>query len=142
MFVGKTRLIDNEQVRNLDPEAMALMIQTKSGSNCSYIFTHTKTNCFGYGEYHGASPICGSPDKPNAEVRALLALLAKYKRAKNKRYCVTISERARDYTIKSPRLPDLRTKVIMKDHGTCYGDLYEGSKLIGRTAIFEDDKQN
>jgi pantoate--beta-alanine ligase len=139
--IGTTRLLDNERIRTIHPPE-GFLIQTRSGKNATVFYAHFKTAKLKVGQHEGICSINGSPISPSREVKALFARLTKYEAAKSSavRFTLDVSPTERDYTLTVTGLPDLRARIKMKKRGDSVGDLFEGTKLIGRAVIFADKK--
>lgn len=139
VFVGKTRLIDNELLDIFAlPHHWCWTIQTLSRKNVSFIFTWNlpwkRRTDDGRGELDGAATITGRPTESDREVKALLTRLSKYKGKlgeKQSHWHLTVSDSGLNYTIKAKALPIIQVAM----NNGFLGNLFEGSELIGRVAL-------
>jgi hypothetical protein len=93
------------------------------------------------GEHEGICSISGQPDNPRADVRQLLSRLHKYRHAGKWRFRLKISKAEEEYLLEAHGLPTLRACIRLRKKGDSVGDLFAGSKKIGRAVIFAKDKK-
>ena len=143
VFVGKTRLIDNQRLDIFDlPHHWAWTVQTFSGKNVTLIFTWhlpwEKRIDTGLGEMTGGACVTGQSGWKSSEVMALRKRLATYKaKAKGKtvKWHLQVTDAGLEHIIRMAGVPDLRVKMTKGFRGF----LYEGAEKIGRIEIFPDE---
>jgi pantoate--beta-alanine ligase len=144
VFVGKTRLIDNERIDLFNlPHHWCWTIQTLSKKNVSLIFTWhmpwKRRIDTGLGELRGTATMTGQVFNPDPDVKTLQKRLKKYKGklGKNRaKWHLTLSEAGLKYSIEARGLPTVRVTMI----NGFSGNLYEDDERIGRIFVALDEE--
>jgi pantoate--beta-alanine ligase len=135
--IGKIRLLDNERI-TVPRLREGFAVRTLSGNGASHAFILLKGKKIEDGEYEGTGYITGSPIKPRADARKLLAILRRQYKGHAK--CrLTVSEENWEYRFDYPGKRPLFARVKMKKKGDSVGQLYAGTKQIGTIVVHEDE---